>query len=82
MDGNEDLSIEIIARDKSVDSINKQLERELTGYMVENPKTITPRAQSHDRGPGHRARGPTTPRTSRKRYFTFTKVATSDTSRR
>src|SRR5580698_4203709 len=41
VDGNDELAIEIIARDRSVDSINKQLERELTGYMVENPKTIT-----------------------------------------
>jgi phosphate transport system protein len=36
-----DLALEIIARDKSVDDINKQLARELTTYMVENPKTIT-----------------------------------------
>ena len=41
VDGNHELAIEIVARDKSVDSINKQLDRELTGYMVENPKTIT-----------------------------------------
>jgi phosphate transport system protein len=41
VDGNDELAVEIIARDRSVDSINKQLERELTGYMVENPKTIT-----------------------------------------
>jgi phosphate transport system protein len=41
IDGNHELAVEIIARDRSVDSINKQLERELTGYMVENPKTIT-----------------------------------------
>jgi len=41
VDANDELAIEIIARDRSVDSINKQLERELTGYMVENPKTIT-----------------------------------------
>jgi phosphate transport system protein len=41
VDGNDELAIEIIARDKSVDSINKQLERELTGYMVDNPKSIT-----------------------------------------
>lgn len=36
-----DLAIEIIARDKSVDSIHKQLVRELTAGMIENPKTIT-----------------------------------------
>lgn len=41
VDGNHELAVEIIARDKSVDSINKQLDRELTSYMVENPKTIT-----------------------------------------
>jgi phosphate transport system protein len=41
VDANSELAIEIIARDKSVDSINKQLERELTSYMVENPKTIS-----------------------------------------
>src|SRR6266478_5398100 len=41
VDGNHELAVEIIARDKSVDSINKQLERELTGYMVENRKTVT-----------------------------------------
>ena len=36
-----DLAIDIIARDKSVDDINRQLARELTTYMIENPKTIT-----------------------------------------
>src|SRR5436190_17604317 len=41
VDANHELAIEIIARDKSVDSINKQLERELTEYMVDDPKTIT-----------------------------------------
>ena len=41
VDSNAELAIEIIARDKSVDSINKQLARELTSYMVEDPKTIT-----------------------------------------
>lgn len=41
VDANDELAVEIIARDRSVDSINKQLERELTGYMVESPKTIT-----------------------------------------
>ena len=41
VDANVDLAVEIIARDKSVDSINKQLARELTSYMIENPKTIT-----------------------------------------
>ena len=41
VNGNSELAVEIIARDRSVDSINKQVERELTSYMVENPKTIT-----------------------------------------
>ena len=41
VDANVDLAVEIIARDKSVDSINKQLARELTSYMIESPKTIT-----------------------------------------
>jgi phosphate transport system protein len=41
VDANHELAIDIIARDRSVDSINKQLHRELTSYMVEDPKTIT-----------------------------------------
>jgi len=41
VDGNHELAVEIVGRDRSVDSINKQLERELTDYMVESPKTIT-----------------------------------------
>lgn len=41
VDANPELAIEIIARDKTVDSVNKQLARELTSYMIENPKTIT-----------------------------------------
>jgi phosphate transport system protein len=41
VDGNHELAIEIIARDKSVDSINKQLERELTEFMGKDPKSIT-----------------------------------------
>ncbi|HEX4121376.1 MAG TPA: phosphate signaling complex protein PhoU [Verrucomicrobiae bacterium] len=31
----------IVPRDKEVDAINRQLHRELTGYMVENPATIS-----------------------------------------
>ncbi|MES2310614.1 MAG: PhoU domain-containing protein, partial [Verrucomicrobiota bacterium] len=31
----------VIARDKSVDDINRQLTRELTTYMIEDPKNIT-----------------------------------------
>jgi len=41
VDANHELAVEIVARDRSVDSINKQLERELTGYMTEDPKFIT-----------------------------------------
>lgn len=32
---------EIIPRDKEVDAINKQLQRELASYMIENPTNIT-----------------------------------------
>lgn len=32
---------EIIPRDKEVDAINKQLQRELASYMIENPANIT-----------------------------------------
>jgi len=31
----------VIPRDKQVDELNRQLHRELSSYMVENPKTIT-----------------------------------------
>jgi phosphate transport system protein len=41
VDSNSELAVEIIARDRSVDSINKQLDRELTSFMVDNPKTIS-----------------------------------------
>ena len=41
VDGNPELAVEIIARDHSVDSINKQLGRELTEGMIADPKTIT-----------------------------------------
>ncbi|MEA3212634.1 MAG: phosphate transport system protein [Chthoniobacter sp.] len=41
VDANDELAVEIIARDRSVDSINKQLARELTGYMIKDPRTIT-----------------------------------------
>ena len=36
-----ELAQEIIKRDKEVDAINKQLARELTSYMLEDPSTIT-----------------------------------------
>ena len=38
---NPDLAVEIIARDRSVNDIYTQLARELTTYMIEDPKTIT-----------------------------------------
>lgn len=36
-----DLAVEIVARDRTVNDIYKQLARELTSYMIEDPKTIT-----------------------------------------
>ena len=36
-----ELAQEIIRRDKEVDQINKQLARELTSFMLEDPSTIT-----------------------------------------
>jgi phosphate transport system protein len=36
-----DLAMEIVGRDKSVNDTYKQLARELTSYMIENPGTIT-----------------------------------------
>jgi phosphate transport system protein len=36
-----DLAVEIIGRDRTVDDVYKQLVRELTTYMMEDPKTIT-----------------------------------------
>lgn len=36
-----DLAQEIVKRDKKVDEINRQLARELTSYMMEDPTTIT-----------------------------------------
>ncbi len=41
VDENHELAVEIIARDHSVDSINKQFARELTESMIADPKTIT-----------------------------------------
>ncbi len=41
IEGKPDLAVEIIARDKSVNDVYKQLARELTSYMIEDPKTIT-----------------------------------------
>ena len=31
----------IVPRDKEVDSINRQMQRELSGFMMENPSTIS-----------------------------------------
>jgi phosphate transport system protein len=41
VDRKPELAQEIIRRDKEVDSINKQLARELTSFMLEDPSTIT-----------------------------------------
>ncbi len=41
IDRKPELAQEIIKRDKEVDAINKQLARELTSYMLEDPTTIT-----------------------------------------
>jgi phosphate transport system protein len=41
IDRKPDLAQEIIKRDKEVDGINKQLARELTSFMLEEPATIT-----------------------------------------
>jgi len=41
IDRRPELAQEIIRRDKEVDAINKQLARELTSFMLEDPSTIT-----------------------------------------
>jgi phosphate transport system protein len=41
IDSRPELAQEIIKRDKEVDGINKQLARELTSFMLEDPTTIT-----------------------------------------
>ena len=41
VDRKPELAQEIIRRDKEVDQINKQLARELTSFMLEDPATIT-----------------------------------------
>ena len=41
VDRKPELAQEIIKRDKQVDQINKQLARELTSFMLEDPATIT-----------------------------------------
>ncbi len=41
IDRKAEMAQEIIRRDKEVDAINKQLARELTSFMLEDPSTIT-----------------------------------------
>jgi phosphate transport system protein len=41
VDSQPELALEIIARDKTVDSINKMLVRELTGFMIEDRANVT-----------------------------------------
>jgi len=41
VDQRPDLAQEVVKRDKEVDQINKQLARELTSFMLEDPSTIT-----------------------------------------
>tara|TARA_Y100001934_G_scaffold283458_2_gene403401 strand:- start:3076 stop:3738 length:663 start_codon:yes stop_codon:yes gene_type:complete len=41
IDKNTDSARSIIPRDKEVDSLNKQIQRELATYMIENPANIT-----------------------------------------
>ncbi len=41
VEGNHELAVEIVARDKSVNDLYRQLSRELTTYMMEDAKTIT-----------------------------------------
>jgi len=41
VDRKPELAQEIVKRDKEVDAINKQLARELTSFMLEDPSTIT-----------------------------------------
>ena len=41
VEGDLDKSVDIVARDRSVDEMKKQIERELTGQMIDDPKSIT-----------------------------------------
>jgi phosphate transport system protein len=41
VEGNADLAVEIVARDKSVNDLNRQVARELTAEMQGNPKSVT-----------------------------------------
>lgn len=41
IDGNADLAVEIVARDRSVNDLNRQVARDMTAEMQGNPKSIT-----------------------------------------
>ena len=41
IEGKPELALTVIPRDKEVDALNRQLHRELSSFMVENPATIT-----------------------------------------
>lgn len=41
VEGNADLAVEIVARDRSVNDLNRQVARDLTAEMQGNPKAIT-----------------------------------------
>ncbi len=55
IDRQPELAQEIIRRDKEVDMINKQLARELTSFMLEDPSTITRALNPDHRRALHRA---------------------------
>lgn len=41
VEGNADLAVEIVARDRSVNDLNRQIARDLTAEMQGNPKSVT-----------------------------------------
>jgi phosphate transport system protein len=41
VDANGDLAVEIVARDRSVNDLNRTVAKELTAEMIANPKSIT-----------------------------------------
>ena len=41
IEGDADLAVEIVARDRSVNDLNRQVAREMTAEMQDDPKTIT-----------------------------------------
>ena len=55
VDRKPELAQEIVKRDKEVDQINKQLARELTSFMLEDPDDHHPRAEPDHRRPLPRA---------------------------